>query len=152
MRGYKIEGEFNNDSDLKAQIREEMVAKLAAVWNSINRQMERLSWRERDEVDDEEDYHSEMAEESAAVAVSAALKKDSNLSEEEQKRIAEQEKAAYYAKVREKQNEPLLRLEVIEELLSDLGARMMRPYEHWNEDVRYMEYMENRYDSYDDYY
>ena len=45
---------------------------------------------------------------------------------------------------------PYIRMEVIEELLSQLGARMMRPYEHWNEDEKYMEYMENRY-SYDEY-
>lgn len=33
-------------------------------------------------------------------------------------------------------------IEIIERMLHDLGARMMRPYEHWNEDERYMEYME----------
>ena len=38
------------------------------------------------------------------------------------------------------------KLEVIEETLAALGARMMRPYEHHNENERYMEYMENRYD------
>jgi hypothetical protein len=31
---------------------------------------------------------------------------------------------------------------VIERHLHELGARMMRPYEHWNEDERYMQYME----------
>lgn len=33
----------------------------------------------------------------------------------------------------------------IEEALERHGARIMRPYEHWNEDERLMEYMENRY-------
>jgi hypothetical protein len=32
-----------------------------------------------------------------------------------------------------------LRLEGIEAQLEHFGARMMRPYEHWNEDERYME-------------
>lgn len=32
----------------------------------------------------------------------------------------------------------------IKDRLHELGARMMRPYEHWNEDERYMQYMENR--------
>lgn len=32
--------------------------------------------------------------------------------------------------------------ESVEEELAKLGARMMRPYEHWNEDEAYMEYME----------
>lgn len=35
-----------------------------------------------------------------------------------------------------------LEIEVVEGMLEKLGARMMRPYEHWNEDERYMEYME----------
>lgn len=35
-----------------------------------------------------------------------------------------------------------LEVELVEEKLAALGARMMRPYEHWNEDERYMEYME----------
>jgi myo-inositol-1-phosphate synthase len=150
MRGYKIEADFN-ESPLKTKIREEMVNKLAEEWNKIHNRMERLSWRERDEIDDEADFHSEIAEEAAANAVSFALKENPSLSAEEQKQIEEKEKADYYAEVERKANEPYLRLEVIEELLSDLGARMMRPYEHWNEDERYMEYMENRYDSYGDY-
>ena len=35
-----------------------------------------------------------------------------------------------------------LDLELIEDKLQRLGARMMRPYEHWNEDESYVEYME----------
>ena len=35
-----------------------------------------------------------------------------------------------------------LRLEVIEVQLAHFGARMMRPYEHWNEDEQYMAHME----------
>lgn len=35
-----------------------------------------------------------------------------------------------------------LQMEFCEAQLFELGARMMRPYEHWNEDERYMEYME----------
>lgn len=35
-----------------------------------------------------------------------------------------------------------VKLEIIEGLLEKYGARMMRPYEHWNEDERYMEYQE----------
>lgn len=46
---------------------------------------------------------------------------------------------------RERKAERRLEIELIEDKLERLGARMMRPYEHWNEDERYMEYMENRY-------
>jgi hypothetical protein len=38
-----------------------------------------------------------------------------------------------------------LEIELCEDKLESVGARMMRPYEHWNEDERYMEYQENRY-------
>lgn len=33
-------------------------------------------------------------------------------------------------------------IDLIETKLSELGARMMRPYEHWNEDERLVAYME----------
>lgn len=33
-------------------------------------------------------------------------------------------------------------VDAIETMLAENGARMMRPYEHWNEDERYMQYME----------
>jgi hypothetical protein len=35
-----------------------------------------------------------------------------------------------------------LQLSGLEAALSAVGARMMRPYEHWNEDERFMEYSE----------
>lgn len=35
-----------------------------------------------------------------------------------------------------------LEIELCEDKLGAIGARMMRPYEHWNEDERYMEYAE----------
>lgn len=35
-----------------------------------------------------------------------------------------------------------LEIELIEDKLDAIGARMMRAYEHWNEDERYMQYME----------
>lgn len=37
-------------------------------------------------------------------------------------------------------------IEIVERMLDEMGARMMRPYEHWNEDELMMEYMENRYE------
>lgn len=33
-------------------------------------------------------------------------------------------------------------IEIVEGMLEKLGARMMRPYEHWNEDERIMQYLE----------
>jgi hypothetical protein len=53
-----------------------------------------------------------------------------------------------WAKENAKQRQPYEDRAAIEEMLGELGARMMRPYEHWNEDERMMEYLENRH-SYD---
>lgn len=33
-------------------------------------------------------------------------------------------------------------LQTIEDMLAEYGARLMRPYEHWNEEEQYREYME----------
>jgi|ERR1035437_6750738 hypothetical protein len=51
-------------------------------------------------------------------------------------------------RVRESQRSDLqqLRLEGIELQLAHHGARIMRPYEHWNEDEQFMQYQESRYD------
>jgi N-acyl-D-aspartate/D-glutamate deacylase len=35
-----------------------------------------------------------------------------------------------------------VQVDTIETALAEHGARMMRPYEHWNEDEHYMQYME----------
>lgn len=43
----------------------------------------------------------------------------------------------------EKQAERDLEIELIEDKLEKIGARMMRPYEHWNEDEQYIQYMES---------
>ena len=39
-----------------------------------------------------------------------------------------------------------LRLEIVERMLAHHGARIMRPYEHWNEEERLVEYLETRRD------
>lgn len=38
--------------------------------------------------------------------------------------------------------ERALEMELVEDKLALIGARPMRPYEHWNEDEQYMQYME----------
>lgn len=156
MRGYvffdedKIEYDENDEPTLKHKIREEMVQKLASECNEINNRIEQRSWRDRDELDSEADYHAEMADEFAYSQLEKAEKlHNSNgleLSPEDHKLIREKAINLYYEQKASKDNEIHLRKQVIEDLLSELGARMMRPYEHWNEEERYMEYMETRYD------
>lgn len=58
----------------------------------------------------------------------------------------EEDKARYQARERAQDATEQAQLAAIEMLLEQHGARMMRPYEHWNEDERYIEYMETRYD------
>jgi|GEM_PF-6425307 len=41
-----------------------------------------------------------------------------------------------------------LDIELIEEKLTLIGARMMRPYEHWNEDEQFMAYQERDREEY----
>ena len=148
MRGFVIENEIE-ESDLKSKIRQEMIEKLAAEWNAENRKAEKYQFRCDEEIDEEADYLACMAENVIDSAVGKALHENPNLSKEEIQAISDKAVEDYNREYYEKANEALTRMDVIEELLGELGARMMRPYEHWNEDERYMEYMENRYS--DDY-
>ena len=113
MREFVIENEDEDDNGeltLKAEMRREMIGKLAQEWNKYNTLIERMRWIDEDRED-------------------------------------EDSKDEYYVEVNKRACLNHERMVVIEELLSELGARMMRPYEHWNEDERYMEYMETRYDN-----
>jgi hypothetical protein len=42
----------------------------------------------------------------------------------------------------ERANAPLERQRVIEVMLAAVGARLARPYEHWNEEERMVQYLE----------
>jgi regulator of protease activity HflC (stomatin/prohibitin superfamily) len=92
--------------------------RIAAKWSRI---MSKAEYRHftRDH-DAEADYYAEMSEE-------------------------EYEEAQRRRKKMEEEEE--LELEALEAELARHGARMMRPYEHWNEEEKYMEYMETRYDN-----
>lgn len=54
-----------------------------------------------------------------------------------------------HERLRQRQHD--VQVKVLEEEMFALGARMMRAYEHWNEDERYMQYMEEgRFSGYED--
>jgi len=166
MRGFQIEdrdGDFdeNDEPSLKRKIREEMIGKLASEWNEYHTRLEHRSWRSQEDRDEEAGYLSEMAEEYASDKMAKFIesgnasfseddlfefyKRNSNLPEEIRAEIGKMERKfldEFYAKQKEKNSEDALRIQVIEELLSDLGGRMMRPYEHWNEEEHIREYME----------
>jgi hypothetical protein len=153
MRGFVIERNDEGDMDedgnesLRFQIRQEMIQKLASEWNDAHRRIEERSWRDQDELEIEDEYHAEQVRDCVSAAKEEALENNPNLTNEELQEIAQKAEAIYYAEVDKKKRIDHERLSVIEELLGELGARMMRPYEHWNEDEKYMEYMETRHDN-----
>jgi len=150
MRGFVIDNEEsdeNGELSLKSQIRREMITKLASEWNEYHDKIERRGWISDEERYDEEDYHADQAEDAAYDAACEAEEKNPNITKEELAIIRDKAIDDYHAEVNAKARIDHDRIEVIEELLGELGARMMRPYEHWNEDERYMEWSETRYDN-----
>jgi len=141
------ETDENGEPTLKSKIREEMIGKLAAEWNTVSSEIERRSFMDREDRDNEAEYIGDHCENAADNAVDAAYNKNPNLTEDEIKVIRQTAEDEAYAAYKAKRDEIYVRKEVIEELLSELGARMARPYEHWNEDEKYMEYMETRHDN-----
>ena len=55
---------------------------------------------------------------------------------------SEAEEAVYNARRDLYEEARQARLDIIENKMAELGARIMRPYEHWNEDERWMEWSE----------
>jgi hypothetical protein len=133
---------------MRKQIRTEMIEKLVAEWNCLNRKIERESYLEEFQIAEYEDYHSEQVTEIGLDAFDQAIK--AGKSKEEASQAKEDAENRYWDQSNLEESKDFVRMEVIEELLSELGARIMRPYEHWNEDEQYVEYMENRY-SYEGY-
>ena len=155
MRSFKIEND-SHYSDLhgddpilamKAKIREEMIIKLAKEWNELDRRVQEDSWRSHEEVCEDQYFLAEMCQESVHEAVEEAKDKNPNITKEELRDIRQEAEDKFYEEISRKDQEICLRKEVIEELLSELGARMARPYEHWNEMESYMEYEDSRYDN-----
>ena len=143
IRGYVVDS-FESDSDIKAEIRKEMISQLAREWNQIHNQIEMESFD--DEFQSQRaDYHAEMADEYVQNCLYGLLKEKPNVNPEEKMAFIEKAEKEYYDKVSQEENKIYLRKQVIEELLESLGARMMRPYEHHNEMEGYYQYMENRY-------
>jgi hypothetical protein len=145
VRDYVVDS-FDSESKIKAEIRNEMIAKLASEWNQINNQIEMESFD--DELQSQKaDYHAEMADEYVQNCLYGLLKKNPNVTPEEKAEFIKKTQNEYYEEVSQEENKIYLRQQVIEELLGELGARMMRPYEHHNEMEGYYQYMENRYNN-----
>lgn len=148
MRSYTFDDADVDYDDpisvMRHEVKEKVVQALMEKWNSLNRILEMRSWRDRDERMDEDDYIADQLSETYQDSYDAAISNGS--SEDEAREIAEKDRQKHEDAIEAEYNRPAIEMELIEEQMAALGARMMRPYEHWNEDERYMEYMENRYD------
>lgn len=164
-RGFEFTGDDKGEGEgesLKSQIRREMVEKLAAEWNELNSKLEERSFRSREERDEEAEYLGDQAESYADDRIgdwAAAQGLDPDVVSGP-KRKWPPEVREHYDKLIEEYHEShksnaddtALRMQVVEELIGELGGRMMRPYEHWNEEEQQMEYAErDRGDDRDDY-
>jgi hypothetical protein len=116
------EGE-GEEPDIQYEIRKQIVEQLVGRWNQLHNAIEHYHWQQQAMA---EEGYSPYDDFDSDEEVAAYLRR-------EQIRIG-----AMHAEKDE-----------IESRLHSYGARMMRPYEHWNEDERYMEYMERDRD--DDY-
>lgn len=149
MRDWTYIGDCNADS-LEAKIREEIIQDLANKWNRLNKSIERQHFiRDSYDYDNKDDCREEELKEAYENAYEAAI--DKGASKEEAMEVGLEAKYKLQEKYDEEDSLPYKKLQILEDMLGQLGARMMRPYEHWNEDEAYMEYMENRYTNYDEY-
>jgi len=154
-RGFEVEPREGEDPR-KQQIREEMIRKLAGEWNQVEEEREQRSFRSREDREADMEMLWERLEDEAREQVDAMSPEQIEaLGGERQAVLKIQQDLGkkHQGELRERDEELRLRREVIEELLHDLGGRMMRPYEHWNEEEAYREYAErDRPEDYEDDY
>lgn len=131
--------------ELLLEVVAEQCNKLMARWNQLEQMYELRKRREYESGEslDCGEYECEIAEERAQEEADERglegrdareyvdRRRDEILDEFDKQRVQETEKL-------------LLEQQTIERMLYGLGARLRRPYEHWNEEERYMEFMENR--------
>lgn len=145
MRGYVFEietGEETAEELLLVRAKQEIVKGLATQWNQVNREIEHYHWDEHArEMDDDyfaDQFEEQMLEETSLLEQTLGRKPTS------EERLTLSEKVS--AQINERQDAHINMLhtkrQALEQVLHTLGARMMRPYEHWNEDERYMQWSE----------
>lgn len=116
-RNFVFDSEIADD--VRREAAKQVATRLTRRWNEINNALERKHFTQLDMRDEGLDWIAEQADD-----------------EEEADRLRNQHRVEVEA--------ALLEMQAIEGQLSMLGARIMRPYEHWNEEERVMQYLENR--------
>lgn len=148
MRGWTwIGGESRFAPEVEEQIAT-MLNGLAERWSRLERSIERRSFVENGQIDEE--MMEDRREFERDRAYNQAIK--AGKSEEEAREEGEDAASAVLSPLEEADDRDIREQQAIETTMRELGARMMRPYEHWNEEERYMEWSENRYDDSRDYY
>ena len=112
------------EDEVRAAAMRQVATRLTQRWNDINSLLERDQLTRESRYDEVDDWIAEQAD-------------DNEEAERLHKEYANRRRLAYDA--------ALLELETIENQLAFLGARIVRPYEHWNEDERMVECLENHY-------
>jgi hypothetical protein len=118
------------DEDVEHSDQDEARAKaLASRWSTLHNEAEQRQFRRMADYESGYDYGPEACGDCEPCMAGDLVENCVELKEMAKKQL-------------EKQAERDLEVELIEDKLEKLGARMMRPYEHWNEDERYVEYQE----------
>ena len=145
MRGYVFEietGEETAEELLLVRAKQEIVKGLVAQWNQIDRQIESYGWDEHAR-EMEDDFFADQFEQQLLEEIDLLEQKLGRKPTREE-RVELRDKVS--AQINERQDAHINGLhakrEALEQVLHQLGARMMRPYEHWNEDERLMHYLE----------
>jgi hypothetical protein len=120
---------IDENSTLPEEEREENQAvldELIKEWNALEAEREHEQYALSDTTDAEADFVAEQEDENPGFA------------------------AQFYRQRNARSKARDLKQSALEDAMGRLGARLMRPYEHWNEEEHMMEWLETRYDSYGD--
>lgn len=133
---------LNEDNEPPEHLREAIKAECSALmarWNNLQAQREMRSLPDCNEYEDDHDAElfaetaQEIADERGLQGREAAAFVEHYV--DEQLSLADAAKGAELERMAQQQD-------LIVSMLNALGARLARPYEHWNEEERMMQYLE----------
>lgn len=128
------------EGDSARAVREKMIHGLLAEWLKIDSMLEERRCRD----DYGESWYDVAGEDFIEREIENAL--DAMKEGEDEKEVIEAARVTAEQKWKDECDKPLVQRNLIEQQLDALGARLARPYEHWNEEEKYVEHLENKYD------
>lgn len=136
--------EIEGESGVARKIREKMLDVLLQNWNKIDALQGRHSFADDDDYDPMGEFIEQAIEQAGDELLSSGVSIDD---EEAFEKCAREAEARAREEWKEEQRRPLIEKDLIEQQIHALGARFARPYEHWNEEEKMIEYLETRYDN-----